>query len=312
MAGRVVHGGVVLGAAVVPDGDAVGLPAPAHLVLGDKGLADQEAQQVVGAGVGVLTEAHAPRRVVVGEVGGEGVDVEDLLAGFRVGAHHRVFGVRVLGLQRQALVDRHGGGEGRLETVVGAQVFDLLLDRLRQALVGQGHVCPQGVATHRWAFHAAQHTAHGRGFAPAAIAVPGILVAVAWLVGALVNLHQAWRVGMARRHWVVFQLAELAGEGHMGRAGDVLIAQEQHFVLEQQPPDFSEQAVIVDRLGEVHAEQFGTDTAGEWFYAHLVIPLVRSLSCGRCARSRLTGRESEFRSVGRGQPFIRRQSLFIS
>ena len=35
MAGRVVHDRVVLGAAVVPDRDAVGLPAPAHLVFGD-------------------------------------------------------------------------------------------------------------------------------------------------------------------------------------------------------------------------------------------------------------------------------------
>jgi hypothetical protein len=40
--------------------------------------------------------------VVVAEVGGEGVDEQHLLAGFRVGAHHRVLGVRVLGLERQA------------------------------------------------------------------------------------------------------------------------------------------------------------------------------------------------------------------
>ncbi|MPN30350.1 hypothetical protein SDC9_177821 [bioreactor metagenome] len=45
MAGRVVHHRVMLCRAVVPDGDAAGLPAPADLVLGDRGLADQELQQ---------------------------------------------------------------------------------------------------------------------------------------------------------------------------------------------------------------------------------------------------------------------------
>src|SRR5688572_5196235 len=39
MARRVIHHCVMLGAAVVPDGDAVGRPAPADLVFGDMGLA---------------------------------------------------------------------------------------------------------------------------------------------------------------------------------------------------------------------------------------------------------------------------------
>src|SRR5215469_10635129 len=43
---EVVLDGVVLGAAVVPDGEAVVRPAPAHLVIGDGGPADQVAEQV--------------------------------------------------------------------------------------------------------------------------------------------------------------------------------------------------------------------------------------------------------------------------
>src|SRR6267142_5273897 len=46
VAGRVVHHGVVLRRAVVPDRHAVGLPAPAHLVLGDERLGHKRAEQV--------------------------------------------------------------------------------------------------------------------------------------------------------------------------------------------------------------------------------------------------------------------------
>jgi hypothetical protein len=66
--------------------------------------------------------------VVVAEVGGEGVDEQHLLAGFRVGAHHRVLGVGVLGLERQALFDRHGRAEAGFDAVAGAQVGDPGLD----------------------------------------------------------------------------------------------------------------------------------------------------------------------------------------
>ncbi|MNY79614.1 hypothetical protein D3C86_2203160 [compost metagenome] len=59
----------------------------------------------------------------------------------------------------------------------------------------------------------------------------------------------------------------------MIRTGDVLIAQEQHLVLQQQALDLVEQAVVVDGIGEVHADQFGTDAAGKLFYAHIVVLL---------------------------------------
>src|SRR4029453_11496710 len=80
VAGRVVHHRVVLGGPVVPHRHRVLLPAPAHLVLGDEGLADEVAQQLPGAGVVVLPEAHVLGRVVVAEVRREGIDEEDLLA----------------------------------------------------------------------------------------------------------------------------------------------------------------------------------------------------------------------------------------
>ena len=49
-------------------------------------------------------------------------------------------------------------------------------------------------------------------------------------------------VGIAAGHRMVFELAEVAGEGHVLGARDVLVAEEQHLVLEQQRPDLGQRA----------------------------------------------------------------------
>src|SRR3954469_10553666 len=67
--GPVVLDGVVLGVAVVPDGEAVVRPAPAHLVLGNGGLPDQVVEQLAGTRRVVVPEAHVLRGVVVREMG---------------------------------------------------------------------------------------------------------------------------------------------------------------------------------------------------------------------------------------------------
>src|SRR6186713_2972065 len=73
VARRVVHHRVVLGRAVVPEGEGVLRPAEAHLVLGNGCLADEVLQQLGRAGGVVLAVAHVPRRMEVGEMGREGV-----------------------------------------------------------------------------------------------------------------------------------------------------------------------------------------------------------------------------------------------
>ncbi|MNR02292.1 hypothetical protein D3C85_1181370 [compost metagenome] len=185
-----------------------------------------------------------------------------------MGAHHRVLGVRVLGLERQALVDRHGGAEARLDAVAGTQAFDLRLHVGRQVLVGQHHVGPHGVATDRRALDAAQHAAQRRRLAPGGVGVPGVLVAVHRLVGALVDLHQARMLRVAAGHRMVLQLAEAAGEGHMLGATEVLVTQEQHAMLEQLGADLGKQAIVVDGVGQLDADQFGTDGTGQLFDLH--------------------------------------------
>src|SRR4029453_11277816 len=58
MARWVIHNRVVLRAAVVPERDAVRLPAEADLELGDVRLADQVAEQKARLRIRVLAEAH--------------------------------------------------------------------------------------------------------------------------------------------------------------------------------------------------------------------------------------------------------------
>src|SRR3954449_7306401 len=77
--GPVVLDGVVLGVAVVPDGEAVLRPPPAHLVLGNGRLADQVVQQFAGTRRVVESEADVLRRMEVREVRRERIDEEDVL-----------------------------------------------------------------------------------------------------------------------------------------------------------------------------------------------------------------------------------------
>jgi hypothetical protein len=75
-------------------------------------------------------------------------------------------------------------------------------------------------------------------------------------------------VRVAADDGVVLQLAKAAGERHMVGAADVLVAQEQHPVLEQLGTDLCKQAVIMNRIGQPDAKQFGTDGAGQLFDLH--------------------------------------------
>src|SRR4051812_22542221 len=70
----VIHDGVMLGAAIIPEGHAVGLPAPADLIFGDCGAADQIGEQIGRAGRIILAVADVLGGVEVGEVGREAVD----------------------------------------------------------------------------------------------------------------------------------------------------------------------------------------------------------------------------------------------
>ncbi|MND54279.1 hypothetical protein D3C80_453360 [compost metagenome] len=185
-----------------------------------------------------------------------------------MGAHHRVLGVRVHRLERQAFFNRHGGTEARFDAVAGTQVGDLDLYVFRQVRIGLDHVGPHGVAAHWRAFHATQHAAHRRCFAPGGVGVPGVFIAVHRLVRILVDLHQPRMLRITAGHRMILQLAEAPGEGHVLGAGDVLITQEHHAVLEQLGTNLGKQTIVMHRVGQVDADQFGANAAGQLFDFH--------------------------------------------
>ena len=67
-------------------------------------------------------------------MGREGVDEKDLLAGLGVDADDRMLGVGELGMEREALLDRHRRAEAGLDAVARAQRRDPGLDVLGQPL----------------------------------------------------------------------------------------------------------------------------------------------------------------------------------
>ena len=75
-------------------------------------------------------------------------------------------------------------------------------------------------------------------------------------------------IRIAAGHRMIFQLAEAASESHVIGATDVLIAQEQHPMLEQLGTNLGEQTVVLHRIGEVDADQFGANAAGQLFDFH--------------------------------------------
>ena len=61
-----------------------------------------------------------------------------------------------------------------------------------------------------------------------------VLVAIIRLVRCLVDTHQTGMIGVASRHRMVFELAEMPREGDVFGAREILVAEEQDLVLEKQ------------------------------------------------------------------------------
>src|SRR3989304_6181318 len=229
--GPVVLHRVMLCRTVVPDRDAVLGPAPPNLILGNLGLTGQVGEQVSGAGGVIDSVADILGRVIVHEVRGKRVDEKNLLAGLRMCSYHGMFGVGKAFPQLVALFDRHPSAEGRLDTVPGTQVLDLLLDPRRQILVGECHVHPNRVAADRRCFHTTQYTSHGRVDAPGGVAVIRILEVLRRAVQVFVDADQARMVGITAQSWMILQFTESLGKFYVLGFGEVLVAKKQDLVL---------------------------------------------------------------------------------
>jgi hypothetical protein len=75
-------------------------------------------------------------------------------------------------------------------------------------------------------------------------------------------------IRIAASHRMIFQLTEAAGEGHVLGASDVLITQEHHSMLEQLSTNLGKKTIVMHRVGEVDADQFGANAAGQLFDFH--------------------------------------------
>ncbi|MNE88355.1 hypothetical protein D3C80_1856570 [compost metagenome] len=71
---------------------------------------------------------------------------------------------------------------------------------------------------------------------------------------------------MARRQWMTFQLTELRGELLLFQGGEVLIAKEQHFVLQPQRPDLCDQLRVPGCIGQVDVAEFSADGGGAYLH----------------------------------------------
>jgi hypothetical protein len=91
---------------------------------------------------------------------------------------------------------------------------------------------------------------------------------------------------------VIFELAEMPGEGNVFGAREILVAEKENLVLQKQRADLGYELRVARSDSEVHVGKLGTDRAGEW------LDLDRGLQCasaddGRCAGFR--GRLDDFR-----------------
>ena len=77
-------------------------------------------------------------------------------------------------------------------------------------------------------------------------------------------------VGIATGDRMILELAEMARERDVLGTRDVLIAEEEHAILEQQRADLRHQLRRARRDAEVHVVELGADCAGEGLHADRV------------------------------------------
>ena len=247
--GPVVHDRVVLGAAVVPDGDAVrpssasapGIRGSRPGRSGSSAVARRRARSpgrsARSAGVWKLVKCvvKALTKRTFSPVSGC-VRTTGCSASGNCAFSARRFSIGIAAPKVASMLWR-----ARRPAIC-------VLDVLGQAVVGQGHVGPDRVAADRRALDAAQHAPNGGALAPGGVAVPGVLVVLrrARRGPCRCAPGPGWSGSLPATGWSSSSPKPL-GEGDVLGAGDVLVAEEQHLVLQQQRLDLGEQLVVARR-----------------------------------------------------------------
>lgn len=88
-------------------------------------------------------------------------------------------------------------------------------------------------------------------------------------------------LGVAAGDRVILELAEAFSKGDMLGTGDVLVAQEQHPVLEQERLDLGKQCIVARGVAEIHVEKLGADAGGQLFVFDRCVEHARAHDGGR-------------------------------
>ena len=91
----------------------------------------------------------------------------------------------------------------------------------------------------------------------------GVLVLLGRAVEVLVDPDQARVLRVAAGDRVVLERAEPLGELHVVGPADVLVAEEEDLVLQEQVLDLGEDGGVVGGVGQADVAQLGADEAGE-------------------------------------------------
>ena len=251
----VVRDRVMLGSAVVPDGQVALAPAPADGVLGPGDVVLQQPDQV------------PRRRRGESEHGAcEAAEQERPFAGLRVHPDQRMLGLvdggdELLVCRRQRRVDPLAAVEGAgVVEVVGVQdpqPVSQLAQFRRQALVRGDGVGPDRVSAGRRDHHGVQQ-GEGRGPVDEGhVGVPVVGLAALERVDLLQERLAGWR---SQRRVAQGQRAQPFGEGDLPAVVQALAAQEHHLVLQEGLADLGDHLVAQRRTG-VRAGDLGTDVA---------------------------------------------------
>ena len=240
----------MLGRAVVPDGNATGLPLVVHHELGLLQPFEQEVEDAAG-----LVPVDADD--VAGEVG---IDKHALAARVGVGAdhrmQHRLEGLdggdqRIVATRTQRLAEpRH------LPAVHGAQAFEVFLQPRRQPVVGLAGAGPAGVAAGRWGDGDLDRGAQRRLGLPTDVGMPVVDRRRVFAVG---DDHlQFGCTGLALEIRARRYRAEHLGQRHMLGRRDGLRPEEDHLEVKQRLAQFG-----LDRVGEGLGQVNPFDPGGE-------------------------------------------------
>jgi len=131
--GQVVVQRIVLRHAIVPEGEAVRLPVPAHDIFGPLDVFVQQLEKLVAFG----------RRNSENSRGEAGIDEQAVATGFGMRAHHRMSHWRMLAPRPGVAFDSHIvrrhviGRKGAREIVLRLEGREKIAERLGQSIIGR-------------------------------------------------------------------------------------------------------------------------------------------------------------------------------